>query len=334
VRVAASVTIGRHAIAGILAGDPAGRGKAWQSISTRPPGRPMLGLRHMRLFAVTVVAASALTACANRAVPKDTSPEWTFPVSPQAQTLPSQLRVVTFNVHRETAAKVIAGVTRDPALQNADLILLEEVHRDESIKEVCSPACALGKQLGYYTVYAPGHAQDTGSDGVAVLSRAPITSARVIELPYFNVHTNSGRRVALAVTVDIDHQPVTVYAVHLDNRLTVRDRRTQMMPVLEHAKAQTTPVIIAGDFNTSPMTWIAHLIPVVTTTQDNCFEKLLREHGFDTPVADSGPTHRYIGMKLDGIYTRGFQTVRFATADAKNISDHLALWATVRLASR
>jgi endonuclease/exonuclease/phosphatase family metal-dependent hydrolase len=35
-------------------------------------------------------------------------------------------------------------------------------------------------------------------------------------------------------------------------------------------------------------------------------------------------------MKLDGIYTRGFETVKFATADARNISDHLALWATLR----
>ena len=37
-----------------------------------------------------------------------------------------------------------------------------------------------------------------GDDGVAVLSRAPITSAQVLTLPYFDVHVNSGRRVALA----------------------------------------------------------------------------------------------------------------------------------------
>ncbi|HSD87183.1 MAG TPA: hypothetical protein VLB44_06695, partial [Kofleriaceae bacterium] len=34
-----------------------------------------------------------------------------------------------------------------------------------------------------------------------------------------------------------------------------------------------------------------------------------------------------IGMKLDAIYTRGFAAKRFATAHAKDVSDHMALWA-------
>src|SRR6185503_1786382 len=155
-----------------------------------------------------------------------------------------------------------------------------------------------------------------------ILSRAPITSAQVIELPYFNVVFNSGRRVALAATINLGDRPVTVYAVHLDNRLDVGDRREQMVPILEHAARQETPIIMAGDFNTSPFTWIAHVVPILTTTQDDRMEQLVRRHGLDTPVADSGPTFRFVGMKLDAIYTRGFETVRFATANAKNISDH------------
>lgn len=283
----------------------------------------------MTARAPLLAALATLAACANRLPPKDPSIEATFPAKPAAAALPRPLRVVTFNVHRETPAKVIRGIREDRALKDADLLVLEEVHRNERDGGRCSAACALGRDLGYYTVYAAGHAQDTGSDGVAIVSRAPITSARVIELPYFNVHFNSGRRIALVVTVNIGATPVTVYAVHLDNRLTVNDRRTQMMPVIEDAKRQTTPVIIAGDFNTGPATWIAHVIPIITTTQNNYFEALMREHGFDTPVVDSGPTHRYLGMKLDAIYTRGFDTLKFATADARNISDHLALWATL-----
>jgi endonuclease/exonuclease/phosphatase family metal-dependent hydrolase len=40
-------------------------------------------------------------------------------------------------------------------------------------------------------------------------------------------------------------------------------------------------------------------------------------------------TQKARAMKLDGIYTRGFVTRKFATADAQNVSDHLALWATM-----
>jgi endonuclease/exonuclease/phosphatase family metal-dependent hydrolase len=227
----------------------------------------------------------------------------------------------------EPGAKIAAAIAKDPSLRDADVITMEEVHRSGL---GCSGACDVGKRLGYYVAYAPGHAAKDGDDGVAILSKAPITSTQVITLPYFNVHRNSGRRVALVATIEQAGRPITVYAVHLDNRLDVDDRRAQMQPVLEHAKLQPTPVVIAGDFNTSPFTWIAHVIPIPTGTQDNNFERLLRGNGFDTPCAESGPTHRYIGMKLDGIYTRGFTTKHFATSRASDVSDHMALWATIR----
>jgi endonuclease/exonuclease/phosphatase (EEP) superfamily protein YafD len=118
--------------------------------------------------------------------------------------------------------------------------------------------------------------------------------------------------------------------VHLDNRIGIGDRKKQLTPVLEHANQRVTPVIIAGDFNTSPFTWLAGVVPLPSGRQDNNLEKLARRYGFDTPVTESGATFRYLGMRLDGIYTRGFETLTFATADAKNVSDHLALWATMR----
>ncbi len=269
----------------------------------------------------------------NHGIPKDTSIETTFPPPAKAATLPRELRVVTFNVHMESGAKIARAIESDPALRDADLIFLQEVERDERVAAPCSAACDLGKQLGFHTLFAPGHAIAKGSHGVAILSRAPITSAQVIELPYFDVHANSGRRVALAATIDLEGTPITVYAVHLDNRLTVNDRRAQMMPVVLHAARQDTPVIIGGDFNTSPFTWIGHVVPFPTfITQTRNLEALMRASGFDTPVAGSGPTHEVLGMRLDAIYTRGFRTTKFAVSNAHHVSDHLALWAQMRLA--
>ena len=37
-------------------------------------------------------------------------------------------------------------------------------------------------------------------------------------------------------------------------------------------------------------------------------------------------------MKLDAIYTRGFETRAFAVSEAHHVSDHFALWADVRVA--
>jgi endonuclease/exonuclease/phosphatase family metal-dependent hydrolase len=277
-----------------------------------------------------LVLALLATGCLQRTLPKDTTVETMFPTTPRAITLPHQLRVVTFNVHGQTAAHIASALASDRNLRDADVIVMEEIHRDESQLTACSGACGLGKELGFYSIYAPGHAVGNGSDGVAIVARAPITSAQVIELPFFNVHANSGRRVALAATIALDGKPLTIYAVHLDNRLSVHDRKKQLTPVLEHARRQLTPVIIAGDFNTSPFTWIAHVIPILTNTQDDRLEELVKKYGFATPVAGSGATSRFLGMKLDAIYTRGFATADFSTSNARDISDHMALWATMQ----
>ncbi|MEO8549405.1 MAG: endonuclease/exonuclease/phosphatase family protein [Kofleriaceae bacterium] len=267
----------------------------------------------MPIRAVGVLSAVVLAGCMNHSLPADAHVEAVFPATAKTPELPHQLRVVTFNVHMERGDKIADALAHDPALKDADVIVMEEIHRSNL---GCSAACIVGKAFGYYELYAPGHAAGDGDDGVAILSRAPITSSQVIELPHYDVHLNGGRRIALVATIEQASRPITVYAVHLENRLSVRDRRAQMLPVLQHAERQATPVIIAGDFNTSPFTWIAHLVPILTTTQDNRLEELVRAHGFATPVTESGPTSR-------------FRTTDFATARASDVSDHLALWAII-----
>lgn len=284
------------------------------------------------VFASSIVSL-LLSGCMHHASPADRSVETTLPHTTAPSSLPRQLRVVELNTHGVTG-DVIANVFRtDAVLHDADLIILEEVHRVAA--RGCSAACVLAKELGFSAAYAPGHVQDDGTDGVAVISRSPILSTEVIELPYVNVHVNDGRRIALAVTVALDGAgkpvPVTVYAVHLENRVTVAERRVQMAPILAHAARQTTATIIAGDFNTSPFTWLAHVIPVPTGTQDDKLEAYVRAAGFDTPLAASGPTSHFLGMKLDAIYTRGFGTVAYAVDPAHDVSDHLALWAMLEV---
>lgn len=279
------------------------------------------------VFAVAFATAHAGCSFALQGTPKNVAIESTFPEKAIVAELPAQFKVATFNIHKEPGDKIVKAMLADRALRDADLIVLQEVPRwDES----CSGACAMGKLLDMYTLYAPGHHVDGRDLGVAILSKAPITSARIIELPWNDVRFNAGRRIALVATIEQGGRPITVYSVHLENRLKAADRRKQMTPILEDAQRQRTPVIIAGDFNTNPFTWVSHWLPLPTASdQANKLEALVRSYGFDTPVKDSGATHRYIGMKLDAIYTRGFATKRFATAHAEDVSDHLALWATM-----
>jgi endonuclease/exonuclease/phosphatase family metal-dependent hydrolase len=140
--------------------------------------------------------------------------------------------------------------------------------------------------------------------GNAVLSRYPIRSARLVpfatagydwfesewKLPRFEVtkrraavllgealgrEVRRGGRTNLLVTLDIPGLPegqVTVAATHLENRADPTVRRRQALELMELLKDIRTPVIIAGDLNTTgsaakPRTLTQTMIRSATTAE-------------------------------------------------------------------
>jgi endonuclease/exonuclease/phosphatase family metal-dependent hydrolase len=170
---------------------------------------------------------------------------------------------------------------------------------------------------------------------VALLSRYPLEEVRIIELPRKFVVFNSARRVAIAATARVGEARVRIYVVHLDNRLNPSDRQHQLSPVLRDAdRYRNVPTIIAGDVNTSPFCWGGHVVPLPCGIQGRELEAFVRRHGFQTPVRESGATSRFLDMRLDAIYTRGFEVYEYGVARRASASDHLPLWAQMGLADR
>ncbi|MBK9030750.1 MAG: endonuclease/exonuclease/phosphatase family protein [Myxococcales bacterium] len=279
----------------------------------------------MRLSALALVP---LVACAalNHAPPRDPSPELR-PTPPTTPAPPVALRVVTYNVHGVDGATIAAALRTNPRLANADVVLMQEV----AAHGPCSAACAAGAELGLASIYAPGHQQDGGTSGVAILARFPLRDVEIIELPYRSTVVNSARRVALAATLDGRDGPVRVIATHLDNRINPAARVAQLAPVLAHAQAWPGAVVIGGDMNTSPFLWLGHLVPVPAGIQDDRLERSVRAAGLDTPVAGSAATSQWMNMRLDAIYTRGLVPGRFGVEQTVRISDHLPLWLDARI---
>jgi endonuclease/exonuclease/phosphatase family metal-dependent hydrolase len=254
-----------------------------------------------------------------------------------------ELRVVELNTHGQPGERIADAIEHDPMLRDADVLVLTEIHRSLAIVDSrtdvgCSAACVVARELGYASVYAPGHAEPAehgehdgaggdGDGGVAILARARIDAPRVIELPEFNIHVARERRIGLTATLVLagDASPIAVYAIHLENRLTPRERQRQLEPILDDAAARAMPVIIAGDVNTSPFSWLAHVLPIPTCTQSSKLERFVRAHGFDTPVIASGATSRFLQMRLDAIYTRGMTTHSYVVSEAEDVSDHMAV---------
>lgn len=242
----------------------------------------------------------------------------------------SNLRVVTYNVHLETAAGIIQAIEHNARLRAADLLLLQEMEARD--REGATRAEQVAKALGMNFAYAPGYGlRSGGSHGVAILSRFPLRDIEVIELPYYHVVVNSARRVALGATLNLGGKDLRVYSVHLDNRISPARRQKQLAPVLRAATSFDGPVVIAGDLNTSPFCWAWALLPLPCGQQDDAAEESARKYGFDTPVSNSGATFKWLSMKLDAIYLRGLETGDSAVEHSVRLSDHLPLWLDLEL---
>jgi endonuclease/exonuclease/phosphatase family metal-dependent hydrolase len=249
--------------------------------------------------------------------------------SPPAHLAKRTLRLVTFNVHAESADVLVRGIQSSPILSNADLFLLQEM--ESSAAEPEHRARLVGRRLDMHFAYAPAYGLwDGGSHGVAILSRHPLRDIDVVELPRYHVHFNSGRRIALGATADTDRGAVRVYSVHLDNRINTSARLRQFAPLLDRAERDGERVIIGGDLNTSPFCWLAHLLPVVCGGQAARVEKAVRARGYTTPAIGVGPTSKWFGMRLDALFTRGLTPVGAAVDRSVRLSDHLPLWVDVR----
>jgi endonuclease/exonuclease/phosphatase family metal-dependent hydrolase len=279
----------------------------------------------MRTLPLLVAVALVAPACArlNRPDPRSTAVESGGRATPAAAA-GAGLRVLTYNVHGQTAGAIAAAVRGDPALARADLIFMQEV--EEHPRAPVSRVVA--RRLGMAWAYAPGYGlSDGGSHGVAILSRFPLRDLQVIPLPRHHVLVNSGRRAALGATVDTPSGPLRVYSVHLDNRINPADRVRQLEPVVDAAAHQPIErVIIAGDLNTSPFRWLAAIIPVPVGGQLGRVEGWVRAHGYTTPAHASGQTSQWLNMRLDAVYVRGLRGGSVGVEQDVRISDHFPLW--------
>ena len=272
-------------------------------------------------------------ACANALPPRSTTLEHAVPAAaaqPVAAALSTgaPITVATFNTYGMSVDELRRELETSPALRDADLIALQEVERHAD--ELLSRACMAAAPLELHCVYAPGHRLRDGGDlGVALLSRTPISEAEVVELPYISTVVRSGRRISMLATAQVGDLPVRVAVVHLDNRISPSQRRRQMQPVFDALRDESRPTLIAGDFNTSPFDFIGHLIPVPTGRQQQALERQVVDEGYDLATRGSGPTSKWLSMRLDAIYTRGLTAVGVHVDRRSRGSDHLPLSATL-----
>jgi endonuclease/exonuclease/phosphatase family metal-dependent hydrolase len=252
---------------------------------------------------------------------------------PENQLASTQLQVVSLNLAREVRLeKILHDLKQAQSLADTDVWLLQEAaERPASARTIADLATSL--KLNY--VFVPVDFLDDGNlaSGLAILSRYPILDRRAIPLTHHDLKFHTRCRIALQVTIAGPSQPVTFYNVHLDSRITLKERISQVMPVVEEASSLNVPVVVAGDFNTADVRWLWNLLPIpYAEKHSKRLRQVFRERGFASPldgmrstfVAPEFPLH------LDWIFPRGLDSIS-AGVETIAFSDHNAAWVTLKM---
>jgi endonuclease/exonuclease/phosphatase (EEP) superfamily protein YafD len=242
-------------------------------------------------------------------------------------------RAARGNVHfGEDATGLAAAIANDPVLSQADVIFTQEIESYPA--EPGSRASRMAGALGMTWVYAPGRIKDTGTHGIAIMSRFPIASAEVRNLPHFSMPSGEESRIALAATLQLGDSLARVVDVHLDVRLGASDRIRQLDPAVPDA-SDTQTIALGGDFNSAPWSWLDGAIPLLGTEAVVGQEVPKILDGYMSGLAWSGAiepgtiTLLDLPIRCDDLYSRDAITGGAVVHAAG--SDHWPIWMDIGL---
>lgn len=232
---------------------------------------------------------------------------------------PVTLRLLTYNIKHGLGNDGNVDLERSAAVINAlapDLVALQEV--DSSVERTggIDQARRLGELTGMHAVFGDFMEYQGGHYGMAILSRYPIVGSQNHRLP-----PGEEPRSALAARVRVDDsgREIVFVGIHLYN--TLEERLCQAKRVLDAMADETAPVILAGDFNSTPDSEVMSLIQGGWT---------LPEKGEDRLTFSSDDPRTEIDFIA---YRPGdlFEILEYRVVDEPIASDHRPVLMVVRM---
>lgn len=187
--------------------------------------------------------------------------------------LRSFLRVAQWNIEKGRRFDAILDrLQKDDILKWADVLLLNEADYGMIRSQNRHVALDLAEALEMHMAFAPAHIELTKGvgeeralegenreslQGNAVLSRYPITEARVVTLPttfqpYEHEEKRYGRRNCLWVRIRLNRSELWVGATHLELRNTPQCRALEMRHILTNLPGSMGDAhVLGGDWNTN-----------------------------------------------------------------------------------
>jgi endonuclease/exonuclease/phosphatase family metal-dependent hydrolase len=258
------------------------------------------------------------------------TPTWT----PTPQPLPSasgetcvpgsttDLTVVSFNIksgHGANGTVQLDLLASTLASWKPDLVLLQEVDKDQLRTGRVDQPAYLGQKLDFYSTFGANMAGRAGGQyGTALLSRYPILSVENTRLPRL---PGDEPRGLLHAVLDVDGTKLSAYVVHLQHT-SATARLSQMTTIQRIVTADPLPKVIGGDFNTTPGSAV---MGVARSFASDTWDAVGVGPGLTVPRV--APRRRIDYLLQSGLVP---QDMRVLTP---TVSDHRALWARLGLDS-
>lgn len=247
----------------------------------------------------------------------------------QSPPLADTVRLVSYNLHGPPTDKIdelVEAVATEDALRGAVVYSFQEVNRNHAGSGNRDMAKVLAKALKANYAYAVEleHKSGGGERGLAIVSRYPMSDVERFVLP---VEGPGGRRrISLGATIHLDStKDLRVYDLHLETRISVKERGEQIQAIIDHARRYSKlPTVILGDFNT------------FTHGATRRMFELMEPEGFHCPLAGDEKTFQqkfFLRLKLDWIWTRNLETLGADVEGDIVISDHRPLWVDLNSSS-
>lgn len=231
------------------------------------------------------------------------------------------LRVLAYNIKHGEGMDGAVDLERAAAVISAldpDVVALQEVDSAVERTNRLDQATVLAEVTGMHSAFGGFFDYQGGRYGMALLSRYPLQSVENHRLP-----DGAEPRTALAVRIDPEEDGDEIIVVGIHLYATAEERSAQADCLLEIFRDVTTPIILAGDFNSTPDSEV-----MASFRLDSWF---IPDKGEDHLTFPSDAPEREIDYILYRPAER-FEIVRVDVIDEPLASDHRPVFMELRLA--
>jgi endonuclease/exonuclease/phosphatase family metal-dependent hydrolase len=232
------------------------------------------------------------------------------------------LRVLVYNIHAGKDAAGTGNLDRVAEIvrsSRSDIVMLQEVDNRTRRSGGVDQLSRLRELTGFHGVFGKTIDYDGGEYGIGILSRWPITSWRLIQLPVeiadSAVRARYEARGALAARIADPSGDIRVVNTHLDASRSDSNRVQQANALIFFANAQQDSgfTILGGDLNSEPTSRVAELL--ATNGWKDLYKDCGSASGFSFPANE--PVKR-----IDYLYIKGRVSCKSAAVLDTQASDH------------